>query len=142
MGLYDTIELDGWKLAEPPGISKRHLNSTEWQTKSLDCVMDEYLLRGDGKLYKKIFKWVKTPQDEYEEALKRLEKYRKKDGAFGYLVDIWVKQAKKKRVLKTLKDVKYHGILAMHGSIKGTYISYNLKFTDGNLVETRITEIS
>ncbi len=85
----------------------------EFQSKDLDSVMDYYVL-DNNRLYKKLIEYELIPEEE------------RKHPIFGIFRSKFL----------GMKDTGYHGIIEAY-SVNETW---NLKFTDGDLVECLRTE--
>lgn len=56
MGMFDYVEVIDYPL--PDGVTR-----DEWQSKSMDCLMDTYQIRADGTLWRKSG-WLRTPDGD------------------------------------------------------------------------------
>ena len=111
MGMFDTLKVE----IKIPGFSE--IPDVEFQTKSLDCALENYVITNNGELYREVWehKWI---EDEthflggYDYSIP--DSYRRE-----YLTD-------------------YHGdIIFYEGrSADGTWRDYTARFTEGKL--TRI----
>ena len=104
MGLFDTIEIEK-DIPNGP-------ESGEYQTKDLDCIMDQYVIE-NKRILKKIFKYHPVPKSEQKHLF--------------HIVN---------SEFMGLLDVQYHGVIEMYGA----YDTWKLKFTDGELKECKLTE--
>lgn len=61
MGMYDTIQVQ----MKIPGYSE--IPNNEFQTKSLDCTLDNYVITTNGELYKESweYKWIDDETQPY-----------------------------------------------------------------------------
>ena len=107
MGLFDTIKYKG----------------KEYQTKSLECLMDVYTITESGRLVHDICHMETIPESEWPKD-DNLSEFQKTFGKWRWVTD-------QKDV-----DTNYHGYLNFYTSNEnGEWEEYNAKFTDGTLVE-------
>lgn len=85
----------------------------DYQTKDLDNALDKYVLQ-NNRLYVKLMKYEVVPEEE------------RKHPIFGVL------RAK----FLGMKDIQYHGIIEIYSPTQ----TWKLKFTDGELVESKMIE--
>lgn len=85
----------------------------DYQTKDLDNVLDKYVLQ-NNRLYVKLVKYEVVPEEERTHPI------------FGML------RAK----FLGMKDTQFHGIIEIYSSTQ----TWKLKFTDGELVESKMIE--
>ena len=96
-------------------IEKDILNGPEageYQTKDLDCLMDYYAIE-NNRLYKKVYKYHPVPKEKQKHILHLIES--------EYV---------------GLLDLNFHGWIEIYG----VYETWELKFTDGELKECKMTE--
>ena len=86
--------------------------SGEYQTKDLDCIMDQYIIE-NNRILKKIIKYHQVPKMEQKHPFHLLNSE-----------------------FMGLLDVQFHGIIEIYG----VYDTWQLKFTDGELKECKLTE--
>lgn len=126
MGLYDRLTFeDGLDLptsaldVDPFGVT--------WQTKTIRRpAMENYKVTAEGRLYRERTDAETVPEtkrpcydpeiDGFESELQRVA------GMFRTIHLGWT-------------DVEYHGMVEIHRSVDGEYVSLDLKFTDGTLVD-------
>jgi len=102
MGVFDTIETEK-DIPNGP-------EAGEYQTKDLDCVMDNYLIE-EGRLCKRLYRFKSVEPSKYTFKLYTSE----------YL---------------GLLDTSFHGWIELYGA----YSTWKLKFTDGDLKECKLME--
>lgn len=111
MGMYDTLRIE----QKIPGFTD--IPDCEFQTKSLDCALENYIITHKGELYKEVwdYEWIEDDKHTFKGY------FNKMDGTYRreYLTDI-------------------HGdIIFYEGkSIDGKWRDYTARFTEGKL--TRI----
>lgn len=126
MGMFDTIKCE-YKLPVPANLDWIDFNliqDKEFQTKDMDCVLNEYTITQDGRLMlkKAEYKWV----DDDNSFLK------------GYLDE----------VSSVLEDTNFHGQLNFYcfeyiekdNKELSICIDYLAKFTDGKLVNISVLD--
>lgn len=59
MGMFDYIKFE----CDLPEAIEPYKNQ-EWQTKSLDCHMDEYVVGKEGQLFKDIYDYIEVPEKD------------------------------------------------------------------------------
>jgi hypothetical protein len=111
MGMFDTLKVE----IKIPGFSE--VPNIEFQTKSLDCALENYVITNNGELYREVwdYEWTDDPASSFNGYFNKVEgSYRRE-----YLTD-------------------YHGdIIFYEGrSADGTWRDYTARFTEGKL--TRI----
>ena len=111
MGMFDTIKVE----QRMPGFSD--IPNVEFQTKSLDCTLDNYVITNNGELYREVweYKWIDDDTHYFKGYSEKVPgSYRRE-----YLTD-------------------YHGdIIFYEGkSADGVWREYTARFTEGKL--TRI----
>jgi hypothetical protein len=105
--------------------------------------MNDYLVLKNGKLAKVLYKDVRRTKKEYEEALKEIEHHKK-----SKLYALFAKLAKTKRVQDRIEEIPdTHGKFNIYDVIrtkngKDYSIEYELKFTDGILVNVKLVSFS
>ena len=111
MGMFDTLKVE----IKIPGFSE--VPNIEFQTKSLDCALENYVITNNGELYREVWehKWI---EDETHFL-----------GGYDYRIPDSYRR-------EYLTD--YHGdIIFYEGrSADGTWRDYTARFTEGKL--TRI----
>ena len=111
MGMFDTLKVE----IKIPGFSE--IPNVEFQTKSLDCALENYVITNNGELYREVreHKWI---EDETHFL-----------GGYDYRIPDSYRR-------EYLTD--YHGdIIFYEGrSADGTWRDYTARFTEGKL--TRI----
>jgi len=122
MGMFDTVIIDyDW----PDEIT-----DTEFQTKDLEDMLDTYTINEEGRLVLHKHHHEEVPEEERpyygkpewdENPIYRIM------GSINSVFDEYV-------------DMNYHGMLEIHNFIDGEWFSYNLKFTDGTLVDIERNE--
>lgn len=127
MGLYDIVELpDTVELPDFAG----NPTEIEWQSKTLQShpCMDVYKLTSEGRLLKEDAEYEQVPEEDrpnYDEDI----------GGFKNEIDEMFGSISKER--HGWDDTEQHGIVEIHGVFEDTYYSYELKFTDGELVDIK-----
>ena len=119
MGMFDRIKSE---LPFPDADAEAVRNTEDWQTKDLDCVMDEYTITASGRLM----------HDEwhYEEVPKAQRPHPNDDGLMGLAGSL------RREVDRPKVDLNFHGVLNFYAMTKDKrWIEYDAKFTDGTLVE-------
>lgn len=115
MGLYDTVEIH-----ESIDVPDEMGDVRTLQTKSLECLMDSYRVTEEGRLEREETETHLVPEEDRphpdEDGLMKMA------GMFNEESLGW-------------KDTDYHGIVEVHESIGDEYRSFDLKFTDGELVD-------
>lgn len=131
MGLFDTVTIeDGFDISFP-GLDTDPTR-IDWQTKTLDRpAMDVYKLTMNGRLFKEQAHYEKVPEEErpaYDEERGGFKKESMKAlGMLNKVHDGW-------------EDTNYHGIVEIHRTIDDEYVSFDLKFTDGELVDVTLNQ--
>lgn len=85
----------------------------DYQTKDLENCLDKYVLQ-NNRLYVKLIKYEVVPEEERTHPI------------FGMLRGIFL----------GMKDTEYHGIIEIYSPTQ----TWKLKFTDGELVESKMIE--
>lgn len=85
----------------------------DYQTKDLDNVLDKYVLQ-NNRLYLKLIRYEVVPEEERTHPI------------FGMLRGKFL----------GMKDTEYHGIIEIYSPTQ----TWKLKFTDGELVESKMIE--
>lgn len=139
MGMFDTVTFEDVGQLPLPDKLKGFVLPNDFQTKDLECLMDEYVI-SNNSLHKKIYKYEDLTDSEYQEYLKSIEQFKSSS-----LYDFWKDSGKKKRVFDHLETVReMHGYVRVYDYVKDDdseyYIEYNLKFTDGILVDIKLAE--
>ena len=111
MGMFDTLRVE----QKIPGFTE--VTDCEFQTKSFDNCMENYVITNKGELYRDVwdYKWIENKLNVFGGAMKKIEdSYRRE-----YLTD-------------------FHGdIIFYEGrSVDGVWREYTARFTEGRL--TRI----
>lgn len=111
MGMFDTIKVE----QKIPGFSG--IPKVEFQTKSLDNAMDNYVITNNGELYREVwdYEWIENKLNVFGGVMKKIEdSYRRE-----YLTD-------------------FHGDIKFYEGKKvdGKWRDYTARFTEGKL--TRI----
>lgn len=133
MGLYDTVTFESGLDISFPDLDFDPFE-INWQTKTLarqrPC-MDTYRITADGRLLKEECEYESVPEEErprYDEELEGFE--RPLDRGLGSL----------RKIHHGWSDTEYHGIFELHKSVDGEYVSLDVKFTDGELVNVEKNE--
>lgn len=114
MGMYDHVLIED----DIPKLDINH-DRTGWQSKSIrNAPMLEYYKIEDRRLYKEDVEYSKVPEEE--------RPYGDDDGFLKMAGSV-------ERDRHGWDDVEYHGYIEIHTIADDEYISYNLKFTDGEL---------
>jgi len=111
MGLFDTLRIQ----QKIPGFTE--IPDCEFQTKSLDNAMENYVISNNGELYREVwdYKWIADDYSEFKGHFHKLEETYRRE----YLTD-------------------FHGDIIFYESkrIDGNWRDYTARFTEGRL--TRI----
>jgi hypothetical protein len=143
MGMFDRVKFEDHSILPLPKEIKRLELPNDFQSKDFDCLMDEYLVLKNGKLAKVFYKDVRRTKKEYEEALKEIE-FLKTSDVYSFYAEL----AKTKRVQDKIKEIPdTHGKFNIYDIIKTKNgkeysIDYELKFTDGILVDVKLVSFS
>jgi hypothetical protein len=143
MGMYDTVKFEDPSILPVPKEIKGLEPPNDFQSKDFDCLMNDYLVLKNGKLAKVLYKDVRRTKKEYEEALKEIEHHKK-----SKLYALFAKLAKTKRVQDRIEEIPdTHGKFNIYDVIrtkngKDYSIEYELKFTDGILVNVKLVSFS
>jgi len=121
MGMFDHLYVEDLSLlpltdSECGGLTA----TTEWQTKSLDCLLTCVYLTPDKRLEVLQFDMEEVPQAE--------RPYPDDDGIMGIMGSI-------RRVNEERVDINYHGYLNFYTGHNGDWLEFTAKFTDGIMVE-------
>lgn len=141
MGMFDTVTFEDLRILPiPEEISGLEIPN-DFQSKDFDCLMDEYYISKDRKIFKRKYKWVKCTDAEYDDYLKTIEEFKSSS-----LYDFWKENGKNKRVFDFDEEIPdLHGYYRVYDYIKRKpvewYIEYRLKFTDGILVDISVSEL-
>jgi hypothetical protein len=104
MGMFDSLYFDKEILPLSDDIIKDFPNDIEWQTKSLECVLDKLIIK-DGELLVQRYETELTPENErpypndhrlsiigmYRQINERLEKYDYTGSIifYSFINDVW-----------------------------------------------------
>lgn len=126
MGMFDHLYVEDLSLLPLTESERRSLTpATEWQTKSLDCILTNVYLTSNKRLEVLQFDMEEVPQAE--------RPYPDDDGIIGMMGSI--RRVNEKRV-----DSNLHGYLNFYTGHKGDWLEFTAKFTNGIMVE--ITRVS
>lgn len=108
MGMFDTLKVE----IKIPGYSE--IPDVEFQTKSLDCTLDNYVITNNGELYKEVweYNWIDDETHYFKGYSEKVpDSYRRE-----YLTN-------------------YHGDIIFYSSkkIDGKWRYYSARFTEGKL---------
>ena len=121
MGMYDHLYVEDLSLLPLTESERAGLTTeTEWQTKSLDCVLTDAYLTPDKRLEELLFDMEEVPKEE--------RPYPDKDGFMGMIGSL-------RRVNERRVDTGHHGYLNFYTSHNGKWLEFRAKFTDGVMVE-------
>jgi hypothetical protein len=143
MGMFDTVKFEDPSILPLPNKMKGLELPNDFQSKDFDCFMNEYIVLKNGKLAKVLYKDVPKTEKEYKEALKEIERWTNKE-----IRAIFAELAKTKRVQDKIKEIPdTHGKFNIYDIIKTKNgkeysIDYELKFTDGVLVDVKLVSFS
>lgn len=131
MGLFDDVAVEDGLDISFPGLDADP-TQVAWQTKSIGRpAMGAYKITMEGRLYEKITRTETVPEEErpgYDEERGGFEdEWHRMCGMFETINEGWT-------------DTEYHGVVEIHASVDDEYVSYDLKFTDGDLVEVTRNE--
>lgn len=131
MGMYDTVEIEDGVDVSFPGLDTAPTR-IEWQTKTFRRpALEVYKVTMDGRLYKEDADYETVPEEDrpgYDEERGSFENdWQKGWGMLNKVREGW-------------SDTDHHGILEIHSVVDDEYISYDLKFTDGTLVDITLNE--
>jgi len=116
MGMFDNIHINSSMLPVTDEEEKLFGKSPDWQTKSLDCTLDDYYITDDNLL--KVNRYDSRWNETKEGHLSFL-------GVEGCLV----------RENEHLETIAYHGFIDFYSSFNGNWYEFKAKFTDGKLIE-------
>ncbi len=127
MGMFDTIKFENNFIFND--ITQDIIDENEdWQTKDLENLLQEYIIK-DNFLYLKRYKKRRSTKQEYKKLIKDIYKTK----TFKSFKDTY------KNTLEEdyLEKINYHGIIRIYNfsNKNDKLINYKLKFTDGVLVE-------
>jgi len=123
MGMYDNVKIE-YEMPDP------EIQDSMFQTKDLENMLDNYTITKEGRLIWHKCYWEEVPEEERPY-------YGKPEwddnGIFQFIGSM-------KTIPDGDEDLNFHGVLEVHellGDPNAEYewFSYNLKFTDGTLVE-------
>jgi len=121
MGMYDHLYVEDLDLLPLTESERAGLTTeTEWQTKSLDCVLTDAYLTPDKRLEELLFDMEEVPREE--------RPHPDDDGFMGMIGSL-------RRVNERRVDTGHHGYLNFYTSHKGEWFEFKAKFTDGVMVE-------
>lgn len=123
MGIYDKVEFDEGLNIELPGFDG-DLSEVEWQTKTLQGhpLLETYRVSEDGRLLKEDVKHEEVSEEEADTP------------------EVLSDFPQKRRVHLGWSDIEYHGEFEFHAIVDEEYLSFEAKFTDGELVEITRSE--
>lgn len=115
--MYDRVKIED----DIEDFDIEHDGVDGWQTKTIQKrpLLEVYKIE-DGRLYKEEYHHEKVPKEE--------RPYGDSDKEFLQMCGMLSK------VHEGWEDTEYHGIVEIHSIVNEEYISYDLKFTDGKLV--------
>lgn len=131
MGLYDHLAIEDGLDTSFPGLGADPTR-VAWQTKSIGRpYMGRYKVTMDGRLYEADIDVEYVPEEDrpmYDEEQGGFEsELHAAAGMFSESVEGWT-------------DTGYHGVVEIHASVDDEFFSYDLKFTDGVLVDVTRNE--
>lgn len=113
-----------------PGITKIGLI---FQTKTFDGLLDKYTIIETGRIIHHSCHWEVVPEEERPY-------YGKPEWEKNTIYQI---MGSLKTVHDADIDINFHGYLNMYTHIRKKWFEYNIKFTDGNIVEIeKVKEIA
>lgn len=117
MGMFDTIICD-YPLPNP-----EHQNLS-FQTKSLECLMDDYTITEDGRLIKHVVKYEVVPEEQRPYyGTPEWER-----GGISQLLGML------DAVTVGYEEVPYHGDIHMTAKVReATWVNYQVRFTEGRV---------
>jgi len=124
MGMFDTI-----KCYFPLPGAPEEIQNDSFQTKDLENLLDNYTITYEGRLIHHSMEWYSVEEKDRPYYGKPEWDSKPIFRIFGCL---------KSKFLGDI-DTKYHGMLRMYTLSKNseTWYEYELKFTDGTLVDVR-----
>jgi hypothetical protein len=143
MGMFDIVKFEDASILSVPKKIKGLELPNNFHSKDFDCLMDEYIILKNRKLAKVLYKYVRRTNKEYKEALKEIEHLKT-----SKFYTLFSKLAKRKRVLDKIEEIPdVHGKFNIYDVIrtkngKDYSIEYELKFTDGILVNVKLVSFS
>ena len=127
MGLFDRVRFeDGLEVAFPD-LGADPFEVT-WQTKSIarhEPMMENYKVTANGRLFSEEVEYEHVPEEErprYDEAIG------------GFANELERGRGSRTQIHQGWSDTAYHGTFEFHRTIDGDYVSFDAKFTDGQLV--------
>jgi len=126
MGMFDEVYIDKALLPLSEAEKAKIPVGYPWQTKSLDCLMQDVKIEKDKGLLVERYDFESVPANERpcpdpSDPLHFLGSIRKTN----------IKEEK----------IDYHGWVYFYGDPEGTWYEFGAKFTDGKLVEVVCIEI-
>jgi hypothetical protein len=128
MGLFDRLTFEDGLGVEFPDIGTDPFEVT-WQTKSIarhEPMMENYKVTADGRLFKE--------EAEYEHVHAEERPYYDEEIG-GFESSIEEMAGSRRKIHHGWSDTDYHGTFEFHRTIDDDYVSFDAKFTDGQLVE-------
>lgn len=122
MGMFDQIKCN-YPLPNTPSV----IQNDTFQTKDFYNAMDDYVITSEGRLLHKKYNWEIVPEKERPYYGKSEWN---KNPLFQMIGSL-------KRTDEEVVDIEFHGILNMYTHVNGMWYEYNIKFTDGNVVEIK-----
>lgn len=127
MGMFDRMYFD---VPLPPHDV---VYGTEFQTKDLDCLMDEYQVRVDGRVYKRVVQYEYVPESERPPEPPDSSTFSEKMA--------WLHTSQRLVSDTWSFDPDFHGYINFYGNVpvkpgssELVWRDYRAKFTDGRLV--------
>lgn len=117
MGMYDDITV-----SYPLPDGYKHLQFEVFQTKDLDCFMEEFIISDDGKLRRMVYEYRDLTEEEMAEEADRkflILHNKVRTGEF------------------TLQTINIHGLILFYTYKDKVLVELIAKFTDGVLQEIR-----
>ena len=118
--MYDHLYVEDLSLLPLTESEREDLTiETEWQTKSLDCVLTDVYLTSDKRLEEILFDMEEVPREE--------RPHPDDDGFMGMMGSL-------RRVNERRVDTGHHGYLNFYTQLAGELLEFTAKFTDGVMV--------
>ena len=120
MGMFDNVKIE-YEMPDP------EIQNGNFQTKDLENLLDNYTITKEGRLILHQCHYEEVPEEErYYYGKPEWDE----NPIFQFMGSM-------KSVFDKDVDLNFHGILEVHEMLGDEWFSYNLKFTDGTLVEVK-----
>ena len=119
MGMFDYVKCDAPLLVTIPDGPE--YDKPRWQTKDFDNAMGTYTITAEGRLFREVVEWERTPEDELPE----------KDAPEGSLLRMFGCVRAKSRTNVAMPD--YHGDVFFYDHLGAEWYEFRARFTEGKL---------